>query len=282
MARAGRAFYPSIGAPTHKADIHAAWLPTNDWKPSQPRTSPIRWFRIRSYIPSRRTLQPPQSLNIGTRSSAQHDKGEMVMSKILVLGAAALAVSAAAASAQTYMTPGYGYAPYGYGYAATAPLYDYAAPAYGYAAPAFGYEYGGTPPAIAQNPPPSGGYPPPAVGAAGNPATYAPLEPARSREHRSREQRSREHLDQVFNQQPQAPFISSRQVLRQVRGQEAQIVHRAPHAKLFMQAKHIIPGCTVGQEAAATCACGTGASGGPLLCQTGQWCHYPFANLCTQ
>jgi hypothetical protein len=174
MARAGRAFYPSIGAPTHKADIHAAWLPTNDWKPSQPRTSPIRWFRIRSYIPSRRTLQPPQSLNIGTRSSAQHDKGEMVMSKILVLGAAALALSAAAASAQTYMTPGYGYAPYGYGYAATAPLYDYAAPAYGYAAPAFGYEYGGTPPAIAQNPPPSGGYPPPAAGAAGNPATYAP------------------------------------------------------------------------------------------------------------
>jgi hypothetical protein len=58
--------------------------------------------------------------------------------------------------------------------------------------------------------------------------------------------------------------------------------HRAPHARIFMQAQHIIPGCTVGQPAGATCACGTGASGGPLLCQTGQWCHYPFANACTQ
>ena len=47
-------------------------------------------------------------------------------------------------------------------------------------------------------------------------------------------------------------------------------------------ARHIIPGCTVGLPAAATCACGTGASGGPLLCQTGQWCHYPVAKVCTQ
>src|SRR5215472_10566115 len=68
------------------------------------------------------------------------------MSKTLVLGAAALALSAGAASAQA-VYPGYGYAPYGYGYgtygygyAATAPLYDYAAPAYGYGtvAPATG------------------------------------------------------------------------------------------------------------------------------------------------
>jgi hypothetical protein len=58
--------------------------------------------------------------------------------------------------------------------------------------------------------------------------------------------------------------------------------HRAPHARIFMQAQHIIPGCTVGAPAGATCACGTGASGGPLLCQTGQWCHYPFASACTQ
>lgn len=58
--------------------------------------------------------------------------------------------------------------------------------------------------------------------------------------------------------------------------------HRAPHARVFMQAQHIIPGCAVGQPAGATCACGTGPSGGPLLCQTGQWCHYPFASACTQ
>ena len=64
------------------------------------------------------------------------------MSKALVLGAAALAVSAGAASAQVpgydyngATVPLYGYAaPPAYGYAATAPLYNYAAPAY--AAPA--------------------------------------------------------------------------------------------------------------------------------------------------
>ena len=50
------------------------------------------------------------------------------MSKALVLGVAALALSGGAASAQVAY-PSYGYAPYGYGYAATAPLYDYAAPA---------------------------------------------------------------------------------------------------------------------------------------------------------
>ena len=65
------------------------------------------------------------------------------MSKALVLGAAALALSVGAASAQVgypgydyggATVPLYGYAAPGYGYAATAPLYNYAAPAY--AAPA--------------------------------------------------------------------------------------------------------------------------------------------------
>ena len=46
--------------------------------------------------------------------------------------------------------------------------------------------------------------------------------------------------------------------------------------------KHTIPGCAVGQPASATCACGKAANGRPLLCQKGQWCHYPFANVCTQ
>ena len=78
----------------------------------------------------------------GRKASAQHDDGEMVMSKILVLDAAALALSAGAASAQApgydyngATVPLYGYAaPPAYGHAATAPLYNYAAPAY--AAPA--------------------------------------------------------------------------------------------------------------------------------------------------
>ena len=70
------------------------------------------------------------------------------MSKALVLGAAALALSVGAASAQVpgydyngATVPLYGYAapvadlaPPAYGYAPTAPLYNYAAPAY--AAPA--------------------------------------------------------------------------------------------------------------------------------------------------
>ena len=76
------------------------------------------------------------------------------MSKALVLGAAALAVSAGTASAQVpgydyygATVPLYGYAapvadlaPPAYGYAPTAPLYTYAVPAYGYgaAAPATG------------------------------------------------------------------------------------------------------------------------------------------------
>jgi hypothetical protein len=72
------------------------------------------------------------------------------MSKALVLGAAALALSAGAASAQVgypgydYIgatVPLYNYAAPGYGYAATAPLYNYAAPGYGYAATAPLYNY---------------------------------------------------------------------------------------------------------------------------------------------
>ena len=45
--------------------------------------------------------------------------------------------------------------------------------------------------------------------------------------------------------------------------------------------KHTIPGCPVWQQAAATCACGTAANGRPLLCQKGQWCHYPILKTCT-
>ena len=46
--------------------------------------------------------------------------------------------------------------------------------------------------------------------------------------------------------------------------------------------KHVIPGCAVGQQAAATCACGTAANGRPLLCHKGRWCHYPYLKACTQ
>jgi hypothetical protein len=46
--------------------------------------------------------------------------------------------------------------------------------------------------------------------------------------------------------------------------------------------KHTIAGCAVGQQAAGTCACGTAANGRPLLCQKGQWCHYPALKTCTQ
>src|SRR5260370_13781887 len=59
--------------------------------------------------------------------TAQARRGRLVMSKALVLGAAALAFSAASASAQVYTTPDYGYAE---------PVADLAAPADGYAAPA--------------------------------------------------------------------------------------------------------------------------------------------------
>jgi hypothetical protein len=46
--------------------------------------------------------------------------------------------------------------------------------------------------------------------------------------------------------------------------------------------KHTIPGCSLVAPAAATCACGTAANGKPLLCQKGQYCHYPFLKTCTQ
>jgi hypothetical protein len=39
------------------------------------------------------------------------------------------------------------------------------------------------------------------------------------------------------------------------------------------QARHVIPGCAVGQPAAAKCTCGTAANHRPLLCHPGQWCH---------
>jgi len=51
------------------------------------------------------------------------------------------------------------------------------------------------------------------------------------------------------------------------------------HAKMHMH-KHMIAACAEGQQAAATCACGTAASGHPLLCKKGQWCH-SFMHACT-
>lgn len=39
-----------------------------------------------------------------------------------------------------------------------------------------------------------------------------------------------------------------------------------------MHHKHMIPGCTPGSATAKKCACGT-ASGKPLICKPGQWCH---------
>jgi hypothetical protein len=71
------------------------------------------------------------SLNVRVRhvraAQARRGKsrGSSVMSKALVLGAAALVFSAASASAQVYTTPDYGYAE---------PVADLAAPADGYAA----------------------------------------------------------------------------------------------------------------------------------------------------
>jgi hypothetical protein len=36
------------------------------------------------------------------------------------------------------------------------------------------------------------------------------------------------------------------------------------------QARHVIPGCAVGQPTAWKCNCGTAAA--PVLCRRGQWC----------
>src|SRR5262249_28718552 len=83
-------------------------------------------------------------------------RGRLVMSKALVLGVVALALSAGAASAQVpgydyngATVPLYGYAAPAYGYGAMAPLYNYAAPAYAappvYAVPAPLYGYYASP-----------------------------------------------------------------------------------------------------------------------------------------
>jgi hypothetical protein len=109
------------------------------------------------------------------------------MTRALIVGAAALALSAGAALAQAPaqdVYPGYGYAPYGlgyapygygytsygYGYATPAPLYSYAAPAYGYPAPATAplYDY-----AV-----PANGYAAPAVAPAQAGTTVIIVNPA--------------------------------------------------------------------------------------------------------
>ena len=51
-------------------------------------------------------------------------------------------------------------------------------------------------------------------------------------------------------------------------------VHMHPHTYMHPRMyRHVIPGCGLGQPAAATCACGTAANHHPLLCHKGQWCH---------
>jgi hypothetical protein len=45
--------------------------------------------------------------------------------------------------------------------------------------------------------------------------------------------------------------------------------------------KQRIAACGEGQQATATCACGIGAGGRPLLCQKGQWCHGWVMRACT-
>ena len=50
-------------------------------------------------------------------------------------------------------------------------------------------------------------------------------------------------------------------------------VHMHPHTYVRPPIhRRVIPGCGLGQPAAATCACGTAANR-PLLCHKGQWCH---------
>jgi hypothetical protein len=49
--------------------------------------------------------------------------------------------------------------------------------------------------------------------------------------------------------------------------------HYMGHMHRHMGHMHMIPGCGLGQPAAATCACGTAANHRPLLCHQGQWCH---------
>jgi hypothetical protein len=123
---------------------------------------------------------------------------------------------------------------------------------------------GGTSLAMAQNGPATGGQPPT--------ATPAPPGPGVIPHDAPRPQSTAPNPN--LRAAAPAPVASS----------GTRIAHRTtnPPTRMYMSAQHMIPGCTVGLPASTTCACGTGASGGPLLCQTGQWCHYPVAKACTQ
>jgi len=54
-------------------------------------------------------------------------------------------------------------------------------------------------------------------------------------------------------------------------------------AKNHMHKHMMMSACIEGQQATATCACGTTAAPGarPIVCQKGQWCHAAM-NACTQ
>ena len=54
-------------------------------------------------------------------------------------------------------------------------------------------------------------------------------------------------------------------------------------AKGHMHKQMMMSACIDGQQASATCACGTAAAPGarPTVCQKGQWCH-SVAHACTQ
>jgi hypothetical protein len=59
-------------------------------------------------------------------------------------------------------------------------------------------------------------------------------------------------------------------------------VNRTGHAqKNAIPLENAIPLCVEGQQVTAICACGTDASGRPLMCQEGQWCRI-FAHACSQ
>ena len=96
-------------------------------------TPPALGLRYTKYFAQSAELFP--ATLVEDQDVTRHE-GRLLMSKVLVPGAAAvalsLALSAASASAQVYVTPSYGY-----GYAT--PVADLAAPNYGYAAPAYGY-----------------------------------------------------------------------------------------------------------------------------------------------
>src|SRR6266568_9615748 len=111
---------------------------------------------------------------------------------------------------------------------------------------------GGTSLAMAQNGPATGGQPPT--------ATPAPPGPGVIPHDAPRPQSTAPNP----NLRAAAPAL--------VASSGTRIAHRTtrPHTRMYMQsgstavnasARHIIPGCTVGLPAAATCACGTGASG---------------------